>query len=693
MSDLPTHRFAIHADSSSLARVRESLASFPVADGWLREPAGDDELTLRSPAGDAYRLSAADLEVGDATKPGIAVEGSSGQGTEALALQVAAHLRADLGADKVGVLVQRPIIDNWVPVGAGRLADDGSTFTLDRPYGKAARTRKGLIAAAAIAIIAVIGGLLAFGGDDDPADTEVVAGDAADDPADDGAADADADEPADDGGDAADGAANDEAANDEAANDEADGGGSVGEAGGGADADLADSLDLIDCPVGAHLEADGTVEIDFWHPFFAETGGAMEDLAAAFNASQDKIVVNVQAQGTYAELLGKYRESISFDDLPAVAITEGQTFRDMVDSGTVLPAQSCIEADGFDLSGIDSTVRGYYSIDGALYPGAMLVSSPILYYNRTSFAAAGLDPDNPPETIAEMRDAAQILKDEGIATSPLSLLLQGWFVDTWLAGAGVPIVNADNGRAGNATEANLTSPEAIELYTLLKEMNDAGLVAAFSNTPGQVEHYFAALDQSQVAMLIETSVAATTIAGFLGGTSNLSDLVEGTGVDAEILGASDLSIDLHAAPLPGLREPGKVFVSGGAMYMTANGSPAEQAAAWEFIKFVNQVDQQKVIHLRGSYLPVSDEVASDPQVQQVWANDAAGMWLETSYEQVQGIDPDFPGPAVGPFSEQREIFQQSLEELFLAGGDPETVLQAAEDAFNEALEAYTDANF
>ena len=85
-------------------------------------------------------------------------------------------------------------------------------------------------------------------------------------------------------------------------------------------------LGLPECPVGAHLDADGPVEINMWHPYTAETAQAMEDVGAAFNAAQDDIVVTVEAQGDYGELLAKYRESINFDDLPTVAITDAGTF-------------------------------------------------------------------------------------------------------------------------------------------------------------------------------------------------------------------------------------------------------------------------------------------------------------------------------------------------------------------------------
>lgn len=467
---------------------------------------------------------------------------------------------------------------------------------------------------------------------------------------------------------------------------EATGGGSLDEGGGGAEDDLADELDLPPCPVGAHLEADGPIEIDFWHAYTALTEEAMQDVAAAFNASQDQIVVNVEAQGSYTELLAKYRESISFDSLPDVAVFDSQTFRDVVDSETIIPAQSCVEADTVGLDSIDELVRAFFSLDGALYPAAMNVSVPVLYYNRDHFEAAGLDPDDPPGTLAELRDAAQAIKDAGVAETPLAFLMQGWFIDTWLTGAGVPLIDADNGRAGNATMSTFNGPEALEIYTLLQDMNDAGLITATSNTAGQIGHYLAVASEA-ASMVIETSTASTTVAGVLGGTANLSELVDG----AE--GITDLTLDLDVAPMPGLREPGKVFISGGAYFMMNTGSDAEQAAAWEFMKFLNNTESQKTIHLKGSYLPIIEAVLNDPDVQSAWANDAAGQWLATAHAQLAAIDPDFAGPVIGPFTEQRKIIGDSLEAVLLGGEDPASVLAEAEELITEALQSYADQNF
>jgi sn-glycerol 3-phosphate transport system substrate-binding protein len=480
---------------------------------------------------------------------------------------------------------------------------------------------------------------------------------------------------------------------DDGGDDGAEGGGAVGESGGTTDQGLVETLGLPACPAGAHLDADGTIEIDFWHAYTAQTAGAMEDLTAGFNASQEKIVVTPQAQGSYEELLAKYRESIAFDDLPALAVTDAQAFRDVVDSGTTLPAQSCVETDEFPLTGVDELIRSSFSIEGALYPSATFISTPVLYYNRTHFEEAGLDPDSPPQTLAEVRDAARAIKAAGVAETPLSFLMQGWFVDTWLTGADVPLLNADNGRAGNATEATFNGPEALEIYTLLEEMNNEGLILPFSNVPGEVGQFLALANPGTASMLFETSTASTTIAGVLGGTSNLADLIADAGLDEEVVGATDLTIDVDVAPFPGLNEAGQIFASGGLVYMTDTGSDAERAAAWEFVKYINEAAQQKIIHLKGSYLPVNSEVAADPEVQAVWENDSAGQWLATAFAQLADIDPDFPGPLVGPFTEHRDIINASLEELLLSGADPAAVLDNAEAEVTEALAAYLDANF
>ncbi len=47
--------------------------------------------------------------------------------------------------------------------------------------------------------------------------------------------------------------------------------------------------------------ADGKIEIEFWHCMGASNGELIQELTDAFNASQDKIVVKAVHQGSYTE--------------------------------------------------------------------------------------------------------------------------------------------------------------------------------------------------------------------------------------------------------------------------------------------------------------------------------------------------------------------------------------------------------
>ena len=66
------------------------------------------------------------------------------------------------------------------------------------------------------------------------------------------------------------------------------------------------------------------------------------------------------------ELWKKYQAGVKGKDLPAIAILDDTVTQQIVDSGTVLPAQSCIDASHEDMSDFLPTAKSYYTINGAL---------------------------------------------------------------------------------------------------------------------------------------------------------------------------------------------------------------------------------------------------------------------------------------------------------------------------------------
>lgn len=458
-----------------------------------------------------------------------------------------------------------------------------------------------------------------------------------------------------------------------------------GGAGGGRQSEGA-TKKLPECPLKALEEADGPVDVSLWFgglvdPPVSVLNGMVKD----FNASQDDVVVSADNQGNaYAEVLRKYEgASATPSQLPQIIYLGDTALGEMVDKGQVLPAQACMEADDYDITQITPSARASFSVDDVLYPGYMNVSTPVLYYNKVHFEKAGLDPNRPPATLAEVQEVAQKIKDAGVADKPLAFLANEWFLNTWAAGVGQDVVNNDNGRSKVPTKGSFDTDKTKQALERLAGMNEAGLLNAFAVTDGSIDHYLS-LVQEQSSMLIETSTASGTIAQVLGG-----DLTaEEAGIDFDAAAIDQTKIVPGSGPMPGIDAPGKVFASGGAFYILNTGSPAQQAASWKFLRFMLEEENAKTWHVVGGYLPVVKAVVDDPEVREFQNTDLGGLLLKPAVEQLAAADPDQAGPLIGPYTQFEAAVRTALEGVLFDGADPGEALSTAEGDVTKLLEEY-----
>lgn len=461
------------------------------------------------------------------------------------------------------------------------------------------------------------------------------------------------------------------------------------------DDDAGASGELPDCPVDALDDADGPVEITLWHAQIAQSEVGLQQMVDEYNASQDRVVVDVQSQGVADEELERaYDQAVAGDDLPQITLALDTQTRSLADSETILPATACIEADDYDTADLVEAEMEHFSVDGTLYPGSIMPATGLLFYNRAHFEEAGLDPDDPPGTLAEIREAAEAIKDAGVVDEPFVYSTVPFVFEYWLTGAQIPFVNEGNGRDGEPTEAAWSEPGTVEILELLQGMNDDGLMNAIANTPGSIDQFLAMASPDPAtrgSMLLETSNAATSIEAFLRGELDPGALTDDQRVvvDDDL----DLDLDLDAAPFAGLEAPGRVQAGGWGFFMVDRGSDAEKAAAWDFATYANTVEAQQTLSLVAGMDPFNLQVADQPEVQEVWETTLSGSWVAISYQQMLDIDLGFPGPLVGPFTEMRDIEGELLDSVVLDGADPQDALDEASAQLTAALEAYEDQSF
>src|SRR5690606_6712383 len=127
-----------------------------------------------------------------------------------------------------------------------------------------------------------------------------------------------------------------------------------------------------------------------------------------------RVRVRLLNQDSYENNFDSYRTATP-NDRPDVVQLPEYYLQAMIDSGTAVPAQACVEASGFDTDALLDPAEAYYTVDDVLWAMPFNVSNPVLYYNKAMFEAAGLDPEAPPRTLEELRSASEAIVSAGVA--------------------------------------------------------------------------------------------------------------------------------------------------------------------------------------------------------------------------------------------------------------------------------------
>ncbi|MGH9027393.1 MAG: ABC transporter substrate-binding protein, partial [Acidimicrobiia bacterium] len=425
-----------------------------------------------------------------------------------------------------------------------------------------------------------------------------------------------------------------------------------------------------ECPVDALDDADGTVEITFWHAMARENEATLNELVDGFNDSQDKVRVKAVYQGAYDDTLTKYRASTQGGARPDVVQVEDAAVQTMIDSGTVLPIQACIDADDYSLDDNLPRALAYYSVDRTLYALPFNISNPILYYNKLAFRDAGLDPNDPPATFAEVREASQqIVRNTNVGTG-VAFLGDPWFFEQWLATSGDLYVDNDNGRAERADSVVYDSANGREVFEWLDSMVDDGLANFVGTDPSSVDHLLA-IGNENAAMTINSTAALGTV----------SSLLES---------GSFPNVDLGVGPMPGFQDPeGGVTPGGAGLYIVNSDNDANLAATWEFLKYLNTPRAQAIWSAGTGYIPAGKKAAQQPIVQELWAEQPG---FKVAYDQLLDGPTNFAtaGALYGNFQAVRDSVAAGYERMLTSGTSPADALAQAAAAGTAAIQSYND---
>jgi len=426
---------------------------------------------------------------------------------------------------------------------------------------------------------------------------------------------------------------------------------------------------LAACPIGSVVKAAKPVRIVMWHSMTRANEEELKRLTDRFNAQQSDVQVSLVNQTSYRDTLTKYRSGLSSGDLPDLVQLEDTTVQQMVDTQSVLPVQSCIDAEHTDLSDYLPRVLDRWSLNGVRWAMPFNISNPVLYYNKAAFRKAGLDPNVGPATLDDVRNVAQKLKQSGVA-SPFGLKVESWYLEQWMAKANQLYVNNDNGRKARATQVLFDSNDGRTIFGWMAAMVRDGLAATNPNQgPGEFDNLLG-IGNGRLAMAIDSSAALGTISQVLAG-------------------GQYKGVELGVAPMPGPASAtgGGINVGGAALYISKRSAPEKQEAAWRFAKFLTQPDVQAEFAAATGYIPMRVSSATMPAIQQQWAKSPG---YKVAYDQLTSGPNTVAtqGPAIGDYQGVRDAVIDAENSMFSQGRPPDQALAGAAKNANGAIQAY-----
>ncbi len=139
-----------------------------------------------------------------------------------------------------------------------------------------------------------------------------------------------------------------------------------------------------------------------------------------------------------------------------------------------------------------------------------------------------------------------------------------------------------------------------------------------------------------------------------------------------------------------------VVIGGAALWLIDSEDDAKDAAAWDFMKFMTEADQQVTWHTGTGYFPVLASLQTSPPA------DLSAFWDEnpnfvTAIEQLATTNTtnadgsvNYPvlGGRAGPFPEIRRIIVEAYSAVLDGGSSAQEALDEAAGRANQALADY-----
>jgi len=409
-------------------------------------------------------------------------------------------------------------------------------------------------------------------------------------------------------------------------------------------------------------------EIQWWHAMGGANGERVDRIAAGFNESQSDFKVVPAYKGNYTETMTAAVAAFRAGEQPhIVQVFEVGTATMMAAEGAVYPISDLMSDAGaeFDQSVYLPAVVSYYQTpDGDLLSMPFNSSTPVLWYNKDAFAAAGIE--NPPTTWDELNSAAQALLDSGM-TCGYSFGWQSWvMVENYSAWHDLPMGTEENGFAGINTRFTFNNDAVANRLQSIADSQESGIFK-YGGRRGDSLSMFTS---GECGMWMNSSAyygSMVSQAEFEFGQTMLP-------LDTDVADAAQNSI-----------------IGGATLWVLRGKDEGDYPGVASFMNYLSSPEVQAWWHQETGYVPITT-AAGDLSAEQGFYDENPGT--DTAIKQLSLNTPtaNSRGVRFGNFVQIRDVINEELEALWAGNVTAQEALDTAAERGNDLLAKFERAN-
>jgi len=350
---------------------------------------------------------------------------------------------------------------------------------------------------------------------------------------------------------------------------------------------------ILAAAIAAVAHAQAPVEVPFYFP--VAVGGPITKLidgyAADFEKENPGIKVKPIYSGTYQDTITKALTAVKGGEPPVTSILLSTDMFTLIDEEAIVPFDDLIKTpeDQAWLKSFYPAFMENSQTGGKTWGIPFQRSTIVLYWNKEMFKEAGLDPNRPPANWKEMADYAQKLtkRDASGKVTQWGVQIPSSGFPYWLFQA-LAIQNGANLMNSAGTETYYDKPEVIEALQYWvdlarkQKVHPEGIVE-WGTTP---KDFF----ERKMAMMWTT-------------TGNLTNV------------RANAKFDFGVAMLPAGKQRGSP-TGGGNFYLFKKSTPAQQQAAFKFIKWITTPERAAQWGIDTGYVAVRADAWETPAMRQ-----------------------------------------------------------------------------